>query len=295
METTFKPTAVQHLYRREPIGIYYARLYAGGRNKWISLKTKVFSVAKLELLKHLQSHYAVADAETRTRHGKATVGDLASIYLQEVELQGGIKASTKEYRGKTVKYLFKSWRGLSAMAPARVTETQCRHWALEYRSKFSETLYNNTLDSLRHIFDLAISRGLISRNPAAVVEKVKVPQKKLELPSGDQFRRIVETIRNAGSATSQGCGDLVEFLAYTGVRATEASGVRWQDVDRERGRIYIAPGKTGHSRHVPLLDSTRDLLDRIHSLPRWFRRVFFSDLTREPLQYLIDSLFSFHL
>jgi hypothetical protein len=105
VKTTFKPTSVQHLYRREPIGVYYARFFAGGRNKWISLKTKVFSVAKIELARRLQSHYAVADAETRTIRGKATVGDLASIYLQEVELQGGIKASTKEYRGKTVRHI----------------------------------------------------------------------------------------------------------------------------------------------------------------------------------------------
>ena len=73
METSFKSTAVQHLYRREPIGIYYARLYVGGRSKWISLKTKSFPVAKLELLKHLEAHYVVADAETRTREGKASI------------------------------------------------------------------------------------------------------------------------------------------------------------------------------------------------------------------------------
>ena len=271
MQTKFQPTAVQHLYRREPIGVYYARLYAGGRNKWISLKTKVFSVAKLELLKHLQSHYAVAEAETRTSRGKATVGDLAAIYLQEIELDGSIKASTKEYRGKTVKYLFKSWQGLSERPPNRVTETDCLHWAAEYRAKFSETLYNNTLDTLRHIFDLAIKRGLIARNPAAEVEKIKVPQKKLELPSGEQFKRIVELIRNAGSATSDGCGDLVEFLAYSGLRATEAAGIRWTDVDFNQGRIYVAPGKTDQARFAPLLDSRRHLLARIKAEPRWFR------------------------
>jgi hypothetical protein len=65
-----------------PIGVFYARLYVGGRSKWISLKTKSFPVAKLELLKHLKAHYVVADAEARTQHGKATVGDLATIYLQ---------------------------------------------------------------------------------------------------------------------------------------------------------------------------------------------------------------------
>jgi integrase len=271
MKTTFEPTSIQHLYRRQPIGVYYARLYSGGRNKWISLKTKVFSVAKLELLKNLQSHYAVAEAETRTSRGKATVGDLAAIYLQEVELNGSIKVSTKEYRGKTVKYLFKSWQGLSDRPPNRVTETDCLQWAAEYRAKFSETLYNNTLDTLRHILDLAIKRGLIARNPASSVEKVKVPQKKLELPSGEQFKHIVELIRNAGSATSDGCGDLVEFLAYSGLRATEAAGVRWADVDMARHRIYVAPGKSGQARYVPLLDSMRALLERIQASPRWFR------------------------
>jgi integrase len=270
-KTTFKLTTIQYLYRREPLGIYYARLRRRKRQVWISLRTKIFAVAKVELHKVLSQHAPLAAAEMRTTRGKATVGDLAAIYLEQVNLDGSIKATTKEYRGKTVKYLLKSWRGLSAMAPARVSETACRHWALEYRSKFSETLYNNTLDSLRHIFDLAISRGLIAHNPATVIEKVTVPQKKLELPSGDQFRQIVDRIRSAGSATSQGCGDLVEFLAYSGVRANEAAGVRWQDVDRERGRIYIAPGKTGRSRHIPLLDSMRDLLERIQATPRWCR------------------------
>jgi integrase len=271
VETAFKPTAVQHLYRREPIGVYYARLYARGRNKWISLKTKSFPVAKLELLKHLQAHYAIAEAETRTRAGKASFGDLAAIYLQGVELDVHTKASTKEYRGKTVRYLFKSWPELARKEPNRVTESECRSWASEYRGKFSETLYNNTVDTLRHIFDLAIARGLIARNPALEIEKVKVPQKKLELPSGEQFARIVELIRSSGAATSSGCGDLVEFLAYSGARATEAAGIRWQDIDFERGRIYIAPGKSGEGRHVPLLDSMRDLLTRIRATPRWFR------------------------
>jgi integrase len=271
VQTKFQPTAVQHLYRREPIGVYYARLYAGGRNKWISLKTKVFSVAKVKLNQRLQTHYAVAEAEASTAKGKATFGDLAALYLEEVGLDGSIKASTKEYRDKTIKYLFNSWPALKTKAPNRVTETELRHWAAEYRGKFSETLFNNTLDSLRHIFNLAISRGLITKNPGAVIEKVKVPQKKLELPSSDEFRAIVDVIRNSGSATSPGNGDLVEFLAFSGLRANEAAGVRWQDIDFERGRIYVAPGKNDQSRIIPILNPMRELLERIQGEPRWFR------------------------
>jgi integrase len=123
------------------------------------------------------------------------------------------------------------------MARAKISETECRHWAAEYRAKFSETLFNNTLDSLRHLFNLAIERGFIARNPAAGVEKVRVPQKKLELPSRNQFQAIVAEVRGAESGHSAGNGDLIEFLAYSGLRATEASLVRWQDIDLERSRI----------------------------------------------------------
>ena len=270
-KTRIVPTSVQHLYRREPLGVYYALLYAGGRTKWVSLKTKVFAVAKLELLKVLKSHYAVAEAETATRRGRATIGDLATIYLQRVELNVATKSATKEYRAKTVKYLFKSWQGLAGKLPALVSETQCRHWSVEYREKFSATLYNNTLDSLRHILDLAIEHGLIARNPAAAIQKVKVSQKKLELPSSLQFRQIIELMRNSGAAASDGCADLVEFLAYSGMRATEAAGVRWADIDFERGRIYIASGKGWQARYIPLLDAMRELLGRIKATPRWFR------------------------
>lgn len=270
-KTTFKPTTIQYLYRREPLGIYYARLRRRKKQVWISLKTKTFAVAKIELHKILSAHFPVADAENLIKDGKATIENLAALYLEGVRLDQSIKASTKEYRGKTIKYLFNSWPGLKNKMPSRVTETECRHWAADYRGKMSETLFNNTIDSLRHVFNLAVKRGLIGRNPAAVLEKVKVPQKKLELPNGQQFKRIVELIRNAGSATSEGCGDLVEFLAYSGLRATEAIGIRWTDVDFDQGSIYVAPGKTGQARYAPLLDSMRDLLERIQAEPRWFR------------------------
>jgi integrase len=73
------------------------------------------------------------------------------------------------------------------------------------------------------------------------------------------FHAIVAVIRDAGSATSQGCGDFVEFLCYSGCRVSEAAGVRWQDVDYDRGRIYIAPGKNSADRFIPLIPAMKDL------------------------------------
>jgi integrase len=152
-----------------------------------------------------------------------------------------------------------------------VTEAECKAWASQYHRDFSETLYNNTVDSLRHIFELAIGRGLIARNPAIAISKVKVQQKKLDLPSSDKFKAIIQKIRESGSATSQGNADLTEFLAYSGCRISEAARVRWSDIDQERGRIDIAPGKNSTSRHIPLLEAMKDLLKHIKEKPRWFR------------------------
>jgi hypothetical protein len=166
-KTRFVKTPVQHLYRREPLGVYYARLFVGSRNRWFSLKTKVFAVAKLELLNVLKTHYSLRDALALTRTGKITMEGLSTIYLQGVSLNGGIKKVTKDYRVKMVRSLFRSWPELPFCAPGRVTETECLEWAAEYQAKYSAILFNNTLDTLRHIFEVAITRGLLVRNPAA--------------------------------------------------------------------------------------------------------------------------------
>lgn len=271
MKTSFEPTNKPQLYLRQPLGVFYARLYLEGKTKWVSLKTSNKTVAKVELAKLLQSHYAVRDAEDSTRKGNATIGQLAEIYLRDVAVDTDLKPKSKKYRRTTIDCLFRSWPGIDKRIPAKVSESECREWAARFHESFSETLYNNTVDSLRHIFGLAIDRGMITRNPAAAVSKIQVPQKKLELPSAEQFRQIVEHVRGAGTANSQGCADLIEFLAYSGCRLSEAMGVRWQDVDRTNGRIYIAPGKNSQCRHIPIIGAMDELLDRISSDPRWVR------------------------
>ncbi len=110
---------------------------------------------------------------------------------------------------------------------------------------------------------MAIERGLVTRNPAHELSKVK-------------------KVQDAGSASSQGCGDLVEFGAYSGCRIGQAINVIWDDVDfgpgpdldpdQEKGRIWIGPHKHDNTRcYVPMLPAMRDLLTRIKANPRWFR------------------------
>jgi len=279
-KAAFEPIA-DNLYKRG--GIFYARLYVNGGTKWVSLRTKVKGVAKVELARQMQQHYAVREAKAAVREGSATVGELATLYLQSVDIDTELKPASKLYRHKTVKYLLRSWPELSDRKSNRVTETECKEWAARYLKDFSETLYNNTVDSLRHIFDLAIDQGLITRNPAAEVSRVTVPPKKLELPSSEKFRAIIAEIRKSNQPTNQGSADLVEFMAYSGARIGQAINVTWQDTDIDycprgkpvgavKGRIWIGPHKhdeTGY--YVPMLPPMRDLLNRIKATPRFFK------------------------
>ena len=98
MKTSFEPTDKQQLYVRQPTGTFYARLYVHAGTKWISLKTRVKGVAKVELAKLLQQHYAVREAEASTRKGTATMGELSAVYLHGVDLDTDPKPKTKEYR-----------------------------------------------------------------------------------------------------------------------------------------------------------------------------------------------------
>jgi integrase len=70
---------------------------------------------------------------------------------------------------------------------------------------------------------------------------------------------IVVTLR---SHRDRDAGDLVELMAYSGLRLSEACALKWQDVDFDKGMFYIA-GK-GHDETerdaVPLFAAMRELL-----------------------------------
>ncbi|MBI3534347.1 MAG: tyrosine-type recombinase/integrase [Deltaproteobacteria bacterium] len=53
---------------------------------------------------------------------------------------------------------------------------------------------------------------------------------------------------------------LVKFLAYTGLRRTEALDLKWNDIDHNSGFIHIRKSKNGSSRVVPLEEGAVEAL-----------------------------------
>jgi integrase len=277
-------TNVTNLLRNGQSGTYYARVKVNGKEKWRTLKTKVFSVAKLKLgdvEREERAKGLVATAEVLPQGGETMVKRFIDIYLARTKDDSALRPATKSRREIAVKAILKTWRDLPLRDARRVTPTDCRQWAASalregtgfvapkaktIRRSMSASAFNKCVDTLRTIFEIAREHGVTYQNPAEGVSKARMRQKRLELPSATQFHAIVKSVAEAGARQSKDCADLVRFLAYSGARISEANAVRWGDFDPEKGRLAIAGTKSASSdRVIPLYPPLADLLKEIRA------------------------------
>ena len=95
------------------------------------------------------------------------------------------------------------------------------------------------LDSMRHVFAVAVKAGARHGNPAESIGRCEVRPKTIRLPERAQFSGFVTAIEMAGAWCSHDCANFVRLLAFTGCRKNEAANLLWSDVDFEKGRIHL--------------------------------------------------------
>ena len=99
---------------------------------------------------------------------------------------------------------------------------------------------------------------------------MKIRQKRLELPSREEFLRFVDEIRTAGARQSKDCANLVCFLAYSGLRLGEAKHVTWADVNFARQQLHVrgdplTATKNGETRFVPMIPELERMLTELRA------------------------------
>jgi len=259
---------VANLVRYVPSGIYFARVRVGGKLIRRTLKTDKLSVAQLRLGDFVKVERRQAEARVETAKGKMTFGEVLATYQKQVESNVGLKPSAKVYRQKCIEALVRSWPGLVENDVRKISERDCLHWAADFGKRYSPSVFNNTVGTLRQVFKVAMSEGARYGNPAMVIKKAKIRQKILQLPERDEFLRLVETMENAHGWCSQDCADLVRFLAFGGFRKGEAAQITWADCDLEKKEIVVrGDPETGTKnwsiRRVPMIPDMSELLQRL--------------------------------
>lgn len=271
---TWTRTGTQNLVRHKS-GRYYARIFAGGKETWKALKTDIMEVAKAKLRDMAGEIEKTTRASAAQDRGRMTLGDCAEVFREQlakgISMPGRGK-TLKRLRPNSVTYRTKCLAAIFRTRPAwektdvrKLSANDVENWSNEFAADYSATVHNNTLGTLRFLFQIARKAGARHDDPSTDAPKSAIPKTTLRLPERAQFTAFVESIGAAGAWCSKDCADLVEFLAFTGARKNEAANVLWEDVDLVRNRLFIREAKGGHTRHIPLIREAQELLSRMRA------------------------------
>jgi integrase len=195
-----------------------------------------------------------AQVQTEVRAGvhtavgaSITVAEAAEDWLRRVELEGRERITVNTYRGHVALHIAPR---LGHERLARLTAPRIDAFRDDLLRALSRPMARKVLTTLKAILRDAMRRGTVAQNVATSVriDGNKRDQPKLEverdIPTPDEIRRIVQ-------AASDRWRPLLAVAAFTGLRASELRGLRWDDVNLKRGEIrvrqradcYLAIGK----------------------------------------------------
>ncbi|WP_404422006.1 tyrosine-type recombinase/integrase [Nibricoccus sp. IMCC34717] len=253
----------ENLYRLETSGGYYALLKRGDKQFRRSLKTKDRKLAERRL------------AELRSQVGNLTISEDANLTFAEVAARWmtvtnhTLKPSSIQRRALGIRML-SPFFGVTTIR--HITRQQCERWLTERGPTLAPMSFNRELELMHGVFGYAIRLGLILKDPSEGIERRRVVQAKIQIPSRQEFRDLIAAIRKSDGRKenqdkAQAGADLVELLAYSGCRLNEATSLVWGDVDFKRNTLRITGGEQGTKNHeersIPMPTALRALLERL--------------------------------
>jgi integrase len=125
---------------------------------------------------------------------------------------------------------------------------------------------NTCLGAAREIFAGQIKRGLRLVDPSEECRKMKVAARAMRLPEADTFKRIVADMEAQDRKFSTSTSRMVRFLAYSGLRISEARAIAWEDFEGSGdGMQMVVKGAKGRGgvakfRRVPVIAPLAELL-----------------------------------
>ncbi len=266
----WQKTPFANLVRYVPSGIYFSRIRVRSKLIRRSLKTNKLAVAKLRLADLEKVERQRIEVQGAVENGNMRFGEALTVFRGRLNKDASLKPRTKEFREERIAALLKSWPGLEETEVRKISKSDCLAWAADYSAKASPQCVNTCVATLRMVIDLAIDAGARYDNPARFIKKLRIRQKELQLPSRDQFVKMVESIEGVNRRFSRDCANLVRFLAYGGFRKSEAANITWADCDFDKKEIVVrGDPETGTKnwtiRRVPMIPDMIELLSRLRA------------------------------
>jgi integrase len=239
-------------------GKYYASAKVAGKVIRRCLDTDDYGIAKNRLPAVLE--------EIRGAKNASMAGTLGQAVHDEAHRDDpAIKETTRHYYRQISISLAKVAAKLPAdpmgLSITRVTLAELRAMMDRYATTAAATRYNGALALLRRTYDRAIESGHVGSNLPATLKRIRPKKMKHDLPTAESFAKIVANIIGQRKSHSKATAMAVEWLAYTGLRISEAQSLRWGDIKDDH--LVVRTAKNDDLRQVPLIPAALDLITRI--------------------------------
>lgn len=198
--------------------------------------------------------YRVFDEVIRKTVGGGLGGKSVRAFLDAwLERTRGEVAKTTVSKYERVKTLFlESLGGLAEQDLTTVKREDITRFRDAEAGRASTATANNHLKVVRIMFGAAEADGLIVRNEARLVKRLKSKSEaaKRRAFTMDELQRVLAV---AGTEWRS----MVITGLYTGARLGDVARLTWQSVDMERGEIRFATRKTGRDMVIPIAEPLR--------------------------------------
>lgn len=173
---------------------------------------------------------ADVDSGMAVKPSKLTFADVAAQWM---ELRGpDLKPRTREHYGVTLMNHVCPFIGTLPIQRVQPVTIDALYANLRERSH-SEHAIHRCHQRLMQVFDYAVKRRIVSVNPMYAID---APIMRVQAPTiltAPQIRRFLTY------AATSGYSPLWLLLVQTGLRRGEALGVRWQDIDLDKGKLRV--------------------------------------------------------
>jgi integrase len=249
---------IRQKFPKRNLGTSVRGLYLRGRIWWIS-----YSYQGQLIRQSVGPDRRLAEQALRAMRGDIARG---SFKLRRIEERRAFAEMVAEYiKEKAEKRsLGRDKTSFGNLAPVfgskalhLITRRDIEAYSRGRASEVKGATVNRELALLRHLFNIAIEKGYTDHNPARGFKRFP------EAPWRHKFFFSESEIEKLISASAPHLRPILAVAFATGLRKGDILGLRWRDVDLDRGIISIQMQKTGEPIEIPLIPMLRDLLQQI--------------------------------
>jgi integrase len=163
-----------------------------------------------------------------------TVTEAAADWIRKVELDERERSTIAQYRQHARHIIAR----IGNQKLAKLTKPRVEAFRDDLLASMSRALARKVLTSLKSLLRDAQRRGNVAQNVAADVrigvdkrgkKKLKVG---VDIPTPDEIKRLLGMV-------SGHLRPLLITATFTGLRASELRGLRWQDIDLQRNELHV--------------------------------------------------------